>query len=54
MVIGREDVSLVHLIDFGLSKTYRRKDGQHIKYSNKGGLIGTARYASINALQNME
>ncbi|CAD8175145.1 unnamed protein product [Paramecium pentaurelia] len=53
-LISKEDTSLVHLIDFGLSKYYRVADGKHIEFSQKTGIIGTARYASINTLQWME
>ena len=53
-VISREDTSFVILIDFGLSKYYRNREGKHIEYQQKSGVIGTARYASINALQWME
>lgn len=37
----------VHLIDFGLGKTYV-KGGKHIEYLKGKKFIGTARYASIN------
>lgn len=50
-VISREDSSLVYLIDFGLAKYYRSKDGKHMEFVQKSGVIGTARYASINTLQ---
>ncbi|CAK81037.1 unnamed protein product (macronuclear) [Paramecium tetraurelia] len=53
-LISKEDTSLVYLIDFGLSKYYRMADGKHIEFSQKTGVIGTARYASINTLQWME
>ena len=47
---------IVYLIDFGLSKKYRSSKGnhEHIKYSENKRLIGTARYASINALKGCE
>ena len=47
---------IVYLIDFGLSKKYRSFKGnyEHIKYSENKKLIGTARYASINALKGCE
>lgn len=38
------------MIDFGLSKYYRSDKGRHIEFVEKKGMIGTARYASINAL----
>ena len=40
----------VYIIDFGLSKKYRDSvTKQHIKFSDKRALTGTARYASINS-----
>jgi serine/threonine protein kinase len=53
-VIGREDISLVYMIDFGLSKYFRNSDGKHIEYIFNKGMIGTARYSSINALEGKE
>jgi serine/threonine protein kinase len=41
--------NIVHLIDFGLAKYYIDSEGNHIPYYTKKGMIGTARYASINA-----
>ena len=55
--IGRGKQShIIYLIDFGLSKKYRSSKGnhEHIKYSENKRLIGTARYASINALKGCE
>lgn len=46
--------SIIHLIDFGLSKYYMNSKGEHLKHTRKKGLIGTARYASINAHNEME
>ena len=36
------------MIDFGLAKKYKTKEGQHIPYKDNKNLTGTARYASIN------
>ena len=45
----------VYIIDFGLSKKYRSsRTLVHIKYSENKKWIGTARYASINALAGCE
>ena len=47
--VGKKN-SLLYVIDFGLSKKYRdSKTKQHIKFSDKRALTGTARYASINS-----
>ena len=49
-MIGNDDIALLYMIDFGLAKYYRdHNDGKHIPNVEKKGLIGTARYASINA-----
>uniref|UniRef100_A0AC35THQ0 Protein kinase domain-containing protein n=1 Tax=Rhabditophanes sp. KR3021 TaxID=114890 RepID=A0AC35THQ0_9BILA len=44
----------VYLIDFGLSKRFRDQNISHIPYRNDKNLIGTARYASINAHVGIE
>mmetsp|Transcript_84659 Transcript_84659/g.202923 ORF Transcript_84659/g.202923 Transcript_84659/m.202923 type:complete len:411 (+) Transcript_84659:80-1312(+) len=41
--------NLVYLIDFGLAKRYRDSNNQHIPWSQRKSLTGTARYASVNA-----
>lgn len=48
------DYNKIFLIDFGLSKPYLDENGIHIPLLEKKGLIGTARYASINAHNGME
>ena len=55
-LIGRgEQKSLIYIIDFGIAKRYKNaKTGAHISYKEGKGLIGTARYASINAHLGME
>ena len=48
-LIGLEkNASTIYLIDFGLSKKFMEK-GVHIPYKEKVGLVGTARYTSINS-----
>ena len=55
-VIGLGQKSnIVHIIDFGLSKRYKDKtSGQHIPYRENRDLVGTVRYASINAHLGIE
>jgi serine/threonine protein kinase len=43
-----ERADSVYLIDFGLSKCYRRA-GQHIPYREDKGFVGTSRFCSLNA-----
>ena len=41
--------STIYIIDFGLSKRFKdKKTGEHIPYKENKGLIGTARYVSLN------
>ena len=55
-VVGlNEKSNLVYLIDYGLSKRYKDKNsGQHIPYRENKQLVGTVRYASINAHLGIE
>ncbi|CAK75979.1 unnamed protein product (macronuclear) [Paramecium tetraurelia] len=48
------NAKMLYLIDFGLSKHYINSKGEHISYVKKAGLIGTARYASVSAHEEME
>lgn len=52
-VLSRNDDKNIVLIDFGLSKAYS-ENGKHIEFKEKKGMIGTARYASHNALKGNE
>ena len=50
-VVGKKGKisQIIHLLDFGLSKKYKdSKTNNHIPYKDNKGLIGTARYVSIN------
>ena len=50
-----ENRKTLYLIDFGLAKRYKNsKTNEHIKYFNNNKLTGTARYASVNALNGFE
>lgn len=50
-----EDSNLLHIIDFGLSRRFKDKvTQQHIPYRENRHLVGTARYASINAHLGIE
>jgi casein kinase 1 epsilon len=55
-VVGlNEKSNMVYIIDFGLSRRYKDKNtGQHIPYRENRHLVGTARYASINAHLGIE
>ncbi|KAH0794892.1 CK1 family protein kinase [Histomonas meleagridis] len=54
MGVGRNS-SQVFIIDFGLAKKYRDQHTHtHIPYCEGKSLTGTARYASVNALQGKE
>jgi len=45
----------VYIIDFGLSKRYKdKKTGDHIPYKENKGLVGTARYVSVNTHLGVE
>jgi len=46
--------SKVFVIDFGLSKKYISKNGDHIAYKDNKSLTGTPRYASINSHLGIE
>ncbi|CAK65798.1 unnamed protein product (macronuclear) [Paramecium tetraurelia] len=54
VIDGPGNPRLLYLIDFGLSKYYINKKGDHIVQAKKGGLIGTARYASVSAHEEIE
>ena len=45
-----EKSHIVHMIDFGLTRSYINfKTGKHINFRTGKNLVGTARYVSINA-----
>ena len=53
-LLGLEDKTFLHLIDFGISKKYRSSRGNHIKYSLTGKLFGTLRFTSYNATRGVQ
>jgi serine/threonine protein kinase len=54
MGVGRH-ANVVHLIDFGLSKEYRRPNThRHIPFGEGLGFIGTAAFAPINSHLGLE
>lgn len=54
--MGRgKNSSTIYLIDFGLVKRYRDlKTNSHMPYRDHKGLIGTARFVSINTHLGIE
>jgi len=44
----------IHVLDFGLAKYCIQKDGKHIPMITGKGLVGTARYCSINTHKGLE
>jgi len=53
MGLGRFQKTLF-MIDFGLARSYKDVNGKHIPIRENKGLVGTARYASINAHLGLE
>jgi serine/threonine protein kinase len=55
-VLGLNELSqYIYILDFGLAKKYRSsKTLEQLPFTNRGKIIGTARYASINALKGYE
>ena len=54
-LIGKKDKNVIYIIDFGLSGKYiSSKTNKHIKYRNIEKLMGSLRYASVNALRGGE
>lgn len=48
------DINKLYLIDFGIAKLYKNSDDEHITYKKGKGLIGTARYTSVNSHHGIE
>lgn len=52
--LGR-NANQVYIIDFGLAKKYKDSlSNEHIPYVEKKGLVGTARYTSVNTHLGIE
>lgn len=53
---GRKEYKdVIYIIDFGLSKRYKDpKTGQHVKFTFNRRLNGTAKFASVHALEGYE
>jgi serine/threonine protein kinase len=47
--LGGENLDRIYMIDFGLSRHFLGKEGQHKPLTNNRGFVGTPRYASKNA-----
>lgn len=55
ILIGRGNlVNLIYLIDFGLSKKFKKSNKEHIKYAEGKGFTGNQRFCSNNALMGIE
>lgn len=55
MIGASNKINQIYVIDFGLSKRYvHPHTGEHILIKKHKGLIGTARFASINAHLGLE
>jgi len=52
--LTKDPMGELNLIDFGLSRAYVDSNGKHIPCVEKKGLVGTARYASINNHHGLE
>ena len=49
-----ENASTLFLIDYGLAKLWKQKNGEHIPYKEGKSLTGTARYASAFTHRGIE
>ena len=53
-LVGNPDISIIYLIDFGLSKKYMSsRTGKHVKFTINKKWSGTSRFASANSLRGV-
>ena len=52
--VRKEDSNKLCIVDFGLSKRFRTRNGEHIPQKSKKGLLGTPRYTSIRCHKGSE
>lgn len=49
-----DNSNMLAIVDFGLCKCYKQKNGVHIPFKTKKGMLGTPRYMSLNCHQGYE
>ena len=54
MLGKKESDGLIYIIDFGLSKQYKKTNGEHIEEKLDKKMVGTSRYASLNIHKGKE
>jgi len=55
LIGSKTKTSIIHIIDFGLAKFYRNiRTQSHLPLRTGKGLVGTARYVSINTHHGVE
>ena len=54
-LVGNPDMSIIYIIDFGLSKKYRSsRTGKHISFSKNNKFYGTLNFSSLNAMKGYQ
>ena len=54
LIGSKSKKNIVYIIDFGLSKKYKNKGGEHIEYNKSTSFIGSYRYCSIRTHKGIE